>query len=141
MTDLIIEYGGAGLLIVSFLAATLLPFSSELALFTAVAVGLPAGEALIWASVGNVSACVFNYGLGYFFREKADVKIQESRWGRRAMQLWHKYGVWALLLNWAPLIGDPITVAAGLGRFNFWIFLLLVTLLRVGRYLLVLKLI
>ncbi|MCC5927470.1 MAG: DedA family protein [Bacteroidetes bacterium] len=141
MTDLVIEYGGLGLLIVSFLAATLLPFSSEVALFTAVSVGLPATEALIWASVGNVSACIFNYGLGYFFREKADASIQKSSWGRRAMQLWQKYGVWALLLNWAPLIGDPITIAAGLGRFNFWIFLILVVLLRVGRYMLVLSLV
>lgn len=141
MTELIESFGGPGLLIVSFLAATLLPFSSEVALFTAVALGLPAGEALAWASVGNVAACVFNYGLGYFFRDKADARIQQSRWGRRAIGLWQQYGVWALLLNWAPLIGDPITIAAGLGRFNFWVFLSLVTLLRVGRYILVLKLV
>jgi membrane protein YqaA with SNARE-associated domain len=138
MIELVLEYGLPGLFIVSFLAATLLPFSSEVALFTAVSVGLPADEALIWASSGNILACIFNYGLGYFARTKADRSLQSSRWGKKATELWEKYGVWSLLMNWAPLIGDPITVLAGLGRTRFWIFLLMVTLLRTGRYVLIL---
>ncbi|KPP97078.1 MAG: putative membrane protein [Bacteroidetes bacterium HLUCCA01] len=141
MSELVLEYGPAGLMLVSFLAATLLPFSSEVALLTAVAAGIPASQALIWASAGNVTACVVNYGLGYYFRVKTYRKIRRSRWGYKAIQLWQKYGVWTLFLNFLPLIGDPITIAAGLGKFNFWIFLGLVIILRVGRYMLLLNLV
>ncbi|MCH8494382.1 MAG: DedA family protein [Balneolales bacterium] len=141
MSDLILEYGGFGLFLLSFLAATLLPFSSEVALFTAVSLGIPATEALLWASSGNVLACVFNYGIGYLARKKTDEKIRKSKWGLRAIEMWEKYGVWSLLLNWAPLIGDPITIVAGLGKTNFWVFLLFVVTLRVGRYVLVLQLV
>jgi membrane protein YqaA with SNARE-associated domain len=138
MIDLVLEYGLPGLFIVSFLAATILPFSSEVALFTAVSVGLPANEALLWASTGNILACVFNYGIGYYSRAKADHSLKSSRWGRKAIELWNSYGVWSLLLNWAPLIGDPITILAGLGRTRFWVFLMMVALLRTGRYVLIL---
>lgn len=141
MSDLILEYGGFGLFLLSFLAATLLPFSSEVALFTAVSLGIPATEALLWASSGNVLACVFNYGIGYLARTKTDEKIRKSKWGLKAIEMWEKYGVWSLLLNWAPLIGDPITIVAGLGKTNFWVFLLFVVTLRVGRYVLVLQLV
>ena len=141
MSDLILEYGGFGLFLLSFLAATLLPFSSEVVLFTAVSLGIPATEALLWASSGNVLACVFNYGIGYLARTKTDEKIRKSKWGLRAIEMWEKYGVWSLLLNWAPLIGDPITIVAGLGKTNFWVFLLFVVTLRVGRYVLVLQLV
>jgi membrane protein YqaA with SNARE-associated domain len=138
MTDLVLEYGLPGLFIVSFLAATLLPFSSEVALFTAVSLGLPANEALVWASSGNILACIFNYGLGYFARARADRSLESSRWGRKATSLWEKYGIWTLMLNWMPLIGDPVTVLAGLGRTRFWVFLLMVALLRTGRYIVIL---
>lgn len=141
MSDLILEYGGFGLFLLSFLAATLLPFSSEVALFTAVSLGIPATKALLWASSGNVLACVFNYGIGYLARTKTDEKIRKSKWGLKAIEMWEKYGVWSLLLNWAPLIGDPITIVAGLGKTNFWVFLLFVVTLRVGRYVLVLQLV
>jgi membrane protein YqaA with SNARE-associated domain len=139
--ELILEYGLFGLFLASFLAATLLPFSSELAVIGAVSLGFAKTDVLLWASTGNVLACITNYGLGYFFRKVTLPKIQSSAWGLRALRFWEKYGFWSLLLNWLPLIGDPITVAAGLGRFNFIYFLLLVILLRVGRYILILQLI
>ena len=94
MSELVLEYGPAGLMLVSFLAATLLPFSSEVALLTAVAAGIPASQALIWASAGNVTACVVNYGLGYYFRVKTYRKIRRSRWGYKAIQLWQNMPLW-----------------------------------------------
>lgn len=139
--EFLLDYGLLGLFLASFLAATLLPFSSELAVIGAVSIGFSKVDVLIWASAGNVLACIFNYGLGYYFRKKTLPKIQASNWGQKALRSWEKYGYWSLLLNWAPLIGDPITVAAGLGRFNFLYFLCFVLLLRVGRYILVLQII
>lgn len=140
MHELVLEYGIYGLFLVCFLAATILPFSSEVALFTAVAAGIPAGSALVWASAGNILACVLNYALGYYFRSKAIEKIRSGRWSSKALALWERYGVWSLTLNWAPLIGDPITIAAGIGKLNFWVFFVMVAVLRTGRYILILQL-
>jgi membrane protein YqaA with SNARE-associated domain len=137
--ELILEYGLFGLFLACFLAATLLPFSSELAVIGAVSMGFDKTDVLIWASLGNVLACIANYALGYYFRKATLPRIKSSNWGNRALLFWEKYGFWSLLLNWLPLIGDPITVAAGLGRFNFVYFLVFVILLRVGRYLFILQ--
>lgn len=141
MQELVIEYGVWGLFLASFLAATLLPFSSEIALIAAVNLGIDRESALISASVGNVLACLVNYLLGYFFRAKALASLKEGKWGTRALNFWERYGPFTLLLNWAPLIGDPVTIAAGIGRFNFWWFLLAIVTLRVGRYMLILGMI
>jgi membrane protein YqaA with SNARE-associated domain len=137
--ELILEYGLIGLFLACFLAATLLPFSSELAVIGAVSMGFDKTDVLLWASMGNVLACIANYVLGYYFRKATLHRIKASDWGNRALTFWEKYGFWSLLLNWLPLIGDPITVAAGLGRFNFAYFLVFVILLRVGRYLFILQ--
>jgi len=42
--------------------------------------------------------------------------------------------VWSLLFAWVPFIGDPLTFAAGVLRVNFWLFLLLVSIGKAGRY-------
>lgn len=137
--ELILEYGLFGLFLACFLAATLLPFSSELAVIGAVSLGFDKTDVLLWASVGNVLACVANYLLGFYFRKVTLTKIKASNWGIRALTYWEKFGFWSLFLNWLPLIGDPITVAAGLGKFNFVIFILFVIVFRVGRYLFILQ--
>lgn len=92
---------------------------------------------LIAASVGNVLGSIINYGLGLFgqsFSDKAWFPVSE-RALEKASRSYHRYGRWSLLLSWAPIIGDPLTVAAGLLREPFWSFLVLVTLAKVGRYL------
>ncbi|MHB8223170.1 MAG: YqaA family protein, partial [Desulfurivibrionaceae bacterium] len=53
----------------------------------------------------------------------------------KARSSYHRYGRWSLLLSWAPIIGDPLTVVAGLMREPLWSFLLMVTLAKAGRYL------
>ena len=55
---------------------------------------------------------------------------------QRAQMHFQRYGLWSLLLSWVPIIGDPLTVVAGLLRVPFWVFLGLVTLAKGGRYLL-----
>ncbi len=128
------NWGLYGLFLICFLAATLIPFSSEIAVIAAIKMGFTAGEVLFWATSGNVLACFFNYFLGYFFRVKALSRLQKEGWGRKALQFWEKYGIWSLLLNWMPLIGDPLTVAAGIGRLDLRIFFAMVALLRFARY-------
>ncbi len=122
------------LFVSAFLAATILPFSSEAAFVVALRSGMDSLVALLVASAGNVLAIVLNYYLGYFLYEKTSKKLLASKSGRKAYNLGHKYGYVALLLSWLPLIGDPITLVAGLVRLNFFYFLLLAGSLRVIRY-------
>ena len=129
--------GYVGLFLSALLAATVLPFSSE-----AVLVGLmAAGDYdMIWlwflASLGNVLGAAVNWGLGRFC-----LRWQDRHWFPvdkekldRAGRWFSRYGVWSLLLAWVPFIGDPLTFAAGVLRVNFWLFLLLVSIGKAGRY-------
>ena len=118
----------------AFGGATLLPFSSEAAFLVAITNDMPLFNAMIFASSGNVLAIVFNYYLGYFLYEKTQVKILSSRLGKKAYEFGHRYGYIALLFSWLPLIGDPLTLVAGLTRLRFIYFLLIAGTLRVARY-------
>jgi membrane protein YqaA with SNARE-associated domain len=122
----------------AFLAATLLPFSSEAALFAAVESGLDKHTALFAASAGNILAIIFNYYLGYFLYEKTKDKLLKSKSGKKAYGIGHRYGYYALLLSWLPIIGDPLTLVAGMVRLNFFYFLLIAASLRVVRYIVIL---
>ncbi|WP_345992994.1 VTT domain-containing protein [Sulfurimonas sp. HSL-1716] len=122
----------------AFLAATILPFSSEIALFTAVEGGLDKHTALLAASAGNILAVILNYYLGYFLYEKTKDKLLKSKSGKKAYHVGHNYGYYALLLSWLPIIGDPLTLVAGMVRLNFFYFLVIAASLRVARYVAVL---
>jgi len=128
------DFGPLGLFFSSFLAATILPFSSEIALVGAVELGMRPADALIYASLGNCLAVVLNYLLGYFLYQLMQEKIQKSKMGKKAYALSHKYGYFSLLLSPLPLIGDPITVAAGLARLHIIWFILITFSLRIFRY-------
>lgn len=137
MTEWALEAGPAGLFLVSFLAATLVPLSSEAALVAALAVGVPVTEALVACSLGNSLACVVNYGLGRFFRDRMHARTEASRAGRAARRWIDRWGPLSLVLSPLPVVGDPLTVVAGLARVSFGLFVAVVIPLRVGRYLLI----
>jgi len=132
------------LFIISFLAATILPFSSELTLAGLMAT--PSYDNLLLlavASLGNILGSVVNWILGFYSRNLSkkkwflfkDKKIEKSsRW-------FNKFGRWSLLFAWVPIIGDPLTLAAGLLRVKFIEFLILVTIGKVSRYLVIFYLI
>jgi membrane protein YqaA with SNARE-associated domain len=102
---------------------------------------LMSGEYPVWvllavASTGNVlGSCVnwlFGMGLARFegrpwFPVKRDRLARAEQWYRR-------YGRWSLLLSWLPIIGDPLTLVAGVMREPFPVFLILVTIAKAGRY-------
>ena len=126
--------GPLGLFFSSFLAATILPFSSELALVGAVELGMNNDDALFYASLGNCLAVLLNYLLGYFLYQMTHSKIQGSKTGQKAYALLHKHGYYALVLSPLPIIGDPVTIAAGLIRLNMFWFILIAFSLRIFRY-------
>ncbi len=128
----------AGLFFVALLSASILPLQSE-----AVLVGLLLSEShpvwllLIVASTGNVLGSLLNWYLGKYLQH-----FQHRRWFPvkpaqldKASRWYQKYGKWSLLLSWVPVIGDPLTVMAGILREPVLPFLLLVTVAKVSRYL------
>ncbi|ANO52640.1 YqaA family protein [Woeseia oceani] len=129
-----IIYGG--LFLTALLAATILPAYSEV-LFTGL---LLQGHdpLLLWltASVGNTLGSAVNWALAVYllrFREHRWFPFREERLGR-AQRWFQRYGVWSLLLAWAPIGGDALTFVAGLMRVNFWLFLTLVAIGKAARY-------
>ncbi|MEA3455654.1 MAG: YqaA family protein [Campylobacterota bacterium] len=123
---------------VSLLAATILPVSSEATLLYYLNEGESAWMLLIIAGTGNVLGSVINYfigkkGVDYLIDHK---KITAERM-KKSEQFFKKYGIFALLLSWVPVIGDPLTFAAGVLHYDFKKFVLIVSIAKFGRYLLV----
>jgi membrane protein YqaA with SNARE-associated domain len=127
----------AGLFASAFLSATLLPGSSEAALVALLAMGK--GDALTLiavATAGNVLGSVANWVMGRFlahFRDRRWFPIDQRAY-ERASAWYGRFGLWSLLLAWVPVIGDPLTVVAGMLRVDLRWFLLLVTLGKAARY-------
>lgn len=122
----------------ALIAATILPMQSE-----AVLVGLliadnqPATFLILTATIGNVLGSVLNWVLGRYL-----LRFKDRRWFpasdqklTRAQGWYRRYGRWSLLASWVPIIGDPLTVMAGVMREPLGMFLLLVTIAKAVRYL------
>jgi len=126
----------ATLFAAAFGAATILPFQSEVVF---VGLQLAGGIDVLWligvASVGNVLGAAVNYALGRWiehFRGRRWFPVSEGQL-EKAQGWYTRWGVWTLLLSWAPF-GDAFTVVAGTMRTPLWLFLALVTLAKTGRY-------
>ena len=128
------------LLTVSFMVATIIPFGSEMYFATLLSLGkYNSFLLLVSASVGNVLGSVFNWVCGYYvnyFIKKPWFPISENKI-QKGTKIFNKYGKWSLLLSWVPFIGDPITFVAGTLRYSFLPFLLLVSIGKIARYLMI----
>ena len=122
----------------AFLAATIFPAQSELVLVALIAGGrLDPWLLILVATIGNVLGSVVNWLIGRFLHG-----YRTHRWFpipvralERAERTYRRWGLWTLLLSWVPVIGDPLTVVAGLLKAPLGPFLLLVTVAKAGRYL------
>ena len=132
------------LFFISFLAATILPFSSELTLAGLISTSNYDNLLLlVVASFGNVLGSVFNWSLGFYSRNLSAKKwfpFKETQI-ERSSKLFSKFGKWSLLFAWLPIVGDPLTFVAGLLRVRFLDFIILVAIGKVSRYLIVFYLI
>ncbi len=135
-TDLL--FGGySGLFLTAFLAATLVPLSSE-AVLAALSQARGFDVALLFAlaTLGNTLGAAVNWALGRFC-----LNWRDRRWFpftgdqlERAGARFRRYGLWSLLFAWVPVVGDPLTFAAGVLKVRFLPFLVLVALGKGGRY-------
>ena len=129
-----------GLFAVAFLAATVFPAQSEILLAGMVmAEHYPAWALVSVASIGNVLGSVANWVLGRFI-----ARFEDRRWFpvsrdqvAKAEGWYRRWGKWSLLLSWAPFIGDPLTVVAGVLREPLPVFVILVAIAKVARYVVV----
>jgi membrane protein YqaA with SNARE-associated domain len=128
------------LFFISFLAATILPFSSELTLAGLISTSNYDNLLLlVFASFGNVLGSVFNWGLGFYARNliiKKWFPFKETQI-ERSSKWFSKFGKWSLLFAWVPIVGDPLTFVAGLLRVRFLDFIILVAIGKVSRYLII----
>jgi membrane protein YqaA with SNARE-associated domain len=140
---LLILFSYFQLSLISFLAATILPFSSEVILTTMyLSNSFETYFLLIFASVGNIMGSITNWYLG-----KKITLFQNRKWFpvlpdqlERSRKYFQKYGLWSLLLAWVPIIGDPLTLLAGVLKVRFSIFFLLVSISKISRYVFILYL-
>lgn len=125
----------------ALLAATLIPFSSE-ALLVTLALQPDYHWGYLWmaATAGNVLGALVNWGLGYLL-----LHYRQHRWFPFNQQqidsgtrLYQRYGFWSLLFCWLPVIGDPLSLIAGVMRFPWLPFIMLVSIGKGLRYAVVL---
>lgn len=129
-----------GLFLSALASATLFPGQSEALLAALAIAGHSPWALLLAATTGNVLGSWLNWLLG-----RGIERFRDRRWFpvgpaalERAQRWYARYGKWSLLLSWAPVVGDPLTLVAGVMRESPGVFLLLVTLAKAGRYVVVL---
>lgn len=126
-----------GLFMTGLLAGSILPLPSE----SALVVMLLRTSYSVWlllfvSTLGNVMGSVVNWAVG-----RGLEKFKGTRWFpvndaqmAKARRWYHKYGRWSLLMSWVPIIGDPLTIVAGVMKEPLWFFLILVTIAKFTRY-------
>jgi len=130
------ENGYFGLFIVSFLAATLLPLGSEIFVAAMAVSGYNVWFIFAIATTGNTLGSITNYYIGKLGTNfilsryiKADSEKQQ-----KSEQIYQKWGSPILFFAWIPIIGDPLTVVAGVFKLNLYIFIFWVVLGKAFRY-------
>ena len=93
-------------------------------------------DLIFFASVGNILGSILNWCMGYYL-----TNLKDKKWFpinrlhlTRASSWFLKYGKWTLCLSWVPLIGDPLTIIAGIFRVPIHTFILIVSLAKTMRY-------
>ena len=127
----------AGLFAVALGAASILPMQSEPVLVALLLLGdQPVWALVLVASLGNTLGACVNWVLG-----RGVERFRDRRWFpvppdklARAEGWYRRWGKWSLLMSWAPIVGDPLTVIAGVLREPFWTFVLLVAIAKTARY-------
>lgn len=140
VVSLLIEYGPFGMFVAAFLAGSFFPFSSEVVMVGLYEAGVGFADLLVWGTVGNVLGSLFNYGVGSLGKEEWIVRYTKVTPEKlqRGIGYVRRYGAFAALLAWVPLLGSLITVALGYMRVNLLLSMLNTAIGKFVRYLLLL---
>ena len=126
------------LFITSLMASTILPISSETLLIYYLYEENSTALLLLAAGVGNTIGSIINYYMGKkgveYLITKEKISIDRLI---RSRELFDRYGGYTLLLAWVPIIGDPITLIAGTLRYNIKKFIIIVSISKFSRYLVI----
>ncbi len=128
LDNLPLQFGYAGLFAVSLASATLLPLASEPALVALQVLGYSWWALLLVATAGSTLGSVCNYAVGRWaapWVQRRAGRVAPAKLAR-AQRVFDRWGVPALCLSWLPVVGDALTVIAGvthvgLGRFTLWV--------------------
>ena len=132
----LMNWGYMGMALSAFLAASILPFSSEAVMVGLLAAGLDMWALVAWGTVGNVLGSLFNYGIGRLGKMEWIEKYLHTKPEDldRARRFMGGRGAWMGLFSCIPVIGDVITIVLGLMRANLTIFIVSVTISKLARY-------
>ncbi len=126
--QLIEQFGYIGLLVVSFLAATIFPLSSEVVIVLMAALGFERLLIFLFATAGSFLGSLSNYYVGKlghrFFLSK--YINEDSARLQQAQRLYERWGAPILFFSWLPIVGDPLTFVPGILNghivtFSFWV--------------------
>lgn len=127
-----------GLFCSALIAATLLPMQSETVLVGLLITGKQSPVLLIAvASLGNILGAIANWLMGIGVERFKDRSWFPAKGAvlERAQNWYSCYGKWSLLFSWLPVVGDPLTVVAGIMREPLRTFIVLVAIGKIARYL------
>lgn len=116
-----VDMGYFGLFVAALLAATILPFSSDIVVAAMIASGFNPVWVFVAALAGNWTGGMISYGMGRLGKWKWIEKLGAKR--KRVEQFMdraHRYGPYFALITWLPIIGDPMAIALGFVRSPLW---------------------
>lgn len=123
------------LFLTAFLAATLLPLGSEWLVIVELEQGKIPWMVWLLATAGNTLGGIVNYLIGRFLHDWLEVKGKTSTPAWQRAESWFQcFGIWSLLLAWIPIVGDPLTLVAGVLKAPPWLSFLLILIGKAGRY-------
>ena len=130
------------LFITALISATLFPLGSEALLIYDITEGYNVYLLLLFATLGNSLGSVINYYMALKGEEYLlEKKVLSEKHIIKGKFYFDKYGAWIILLSWLPIVGDTITFVAGLLKYDFKKFLILVTISKLSRYLFIIYLV
>lgn len=120
----------------AFISATLFPLGSEALLIYDIKEGYNIYLLLFFATLGNSLGSILNYYLGLKGEEYLiEKKLLKEKYIDISKRYFDKYGFITILFSWLPIIGDPITFIAGVLKYDFKKFVILVIISKFSRYL------
>lgn len=134
--DFLVQYGYLGMFVAAFIAGSVFPFSSETVMVMLQVGGAEPLPLFVSATIGNVGGSMFNYGIGRVGKESWRERLMPKNPDKRARneRLLQKYGAWAGVLCFVPILGSAIAVMMGYMRLNPWMSLLAIFIGKAARY-------